>query len=84
MFIKDTLIQSLAAIGTQRLRAALIILAMSIGIASVSVLTALGDSARRYVVNEFEALGTNLVIVLPGRTKRRADSRRYSAKRPAI
>lgn len=69
MLIKDTLTQSLAAIGTQRLRAGLIILAMSIGIASVSVLTALGDSARRYVVNEFEALGTNLVIVLPGRTE---------------
>jgi len=69
MFIKDTLTQSLAAISTQRLRAALIILAMSIGIASVSVLTALGESARRYVVNEFEALGTNLVIVLPGRTE---------------
>jgi putative ABC transport system permease protein len=69
MFIKDTLTQSLAAISTQRLRAALIILAMSIGIASVSVLTALGESARRYVVNEFEALGTNLVIVLPGRNE---------------
>jgi putative ABC transport system permease protein len=69
MFIKDTLTQALAAISTQRLRAALIILAMSIGIASVSVLTALGESARRYVVNEFEALGTNLVIVLPGRTE---------------
>lgn len=69
MLIKDTLTQSLAAISTQRLRAGLIILAMSIGIASVSVLTALGDSARRYVVNEFEALGTNLIIVLPGRTE---------------
>ncbi|MGZ5028846.1 MAG: ABC transporter permease, partial [Methylobacter sp.] len=69
MLIKDTLTQALAAISTQRLRAGLIILAMSIGIASVSVLTALGESARRYVVNEFEALGTNLVIVLPGRTE---------------
>ena len=33
------------------------------------VLTALGDGARRYVVNEFNALGANLVIVLPGRTE---------------
>ncbi|MGZ5052931.1 MAG: ABC transporter permease [Methylobacter sp.] len=69
MLIQDTLTQSLVAIKTQRLRAGLIILAMSIGIASVSVLTALGDSARRYVVNEFQALGTHLVIVLPGRTE---------------
>ncbi|MCK9397876.1 MAG: ABC transporter permease [Methylobacter sp.] len=69
MLIKDTLTQALAALSTQRLRTGLIILAMSIGIASVSVLTALGESARRYVVNEFEALGTHLVIVLPGRTE---------------
>ncbi len=69
MLIKDTLNQALAAISTQRLRAGLIILAISIGIASVSVLTALGESARRYIVNEFEALGTHLVIVLPGRTE---------------
>jgi putative ABC transport system permease protein len=32
------------------------------------VLTALGDGARRYVIREFTTLGSNLVIVLPGRT----------------
>jgi putative ABC transport system permease protein len=52
-----------------RLRTALLMLAMSIGVAAVVMLTALGDGARRYVVNEFSSLGTNLVIVLPGRTQ---------------
>ncbi|GAB4121383.1 MAG: ABC transporter permease [Sideroxydans sp.] len=33
------------------------------------VLTALGEGARRYVVDQFSSLGTNLVIVLPGRTE---------------
>ncbi len=69
MLFKDTLIQAIGAISAQRLRAALIILAMGIGVASVTVLTALGESARSYIVNEFEALGTHLVIVLPGRTE---------------
>ncbi len=69
MFFKDTLAQAYTAIRAQRLRAALIILAMSIGVASVTVLTALGESARSYVVHEFESLGTHLVIVLPGRTE---------------
>ena len=32
-------------------------------------LTALGDGARRYVMNEFSSLGSNLVIVLPGRSQ---------------
>jgi putative ABC transport system permease protein len=69
MFYTDTINLALNAIKSQRLRAILIILAMSIGIASVNVLTALGESARRYIVHEFEALGTHLVIVLPGRTE---------------
>lgn len=51
------------------LRTALMVLAMSIGVAAVVVLTALGDGARRYVVGEFSALGANLIIVLPGRTE---------------
>ena len=51
------------------LRTALMVLAMSIGVAAVVVLTALGDGARRYVVNEFASLGTNLIIVLPGRSE---------------
>ncbi len=51
------------------LRTVLSMLAMSIGVAAVVVLTALGDGARRYVIDQFSALGTNLVIVLPGRTQ---------------
>lgn len=51
------------------LRTALLVLAMSIGVAAVVVLTALGDGARRYVMNEFSSLGSNLVIVLPGRSQ---------------
>jgi putative ABC transport system permease protein len=49
-------------------RTALSVLAMAIGVAAVVLLTALGDGARRYVVGQFSSLGTNLVIVLPGRT----------------
>lgn len=51
------------------LRTFLMVLAMSIGVAAVVVLTALGDGARRYVVNEFASLGSSLVIVLPGRSE---------------
>lgn len=50
-------------------RTLLMILAMSIGVAAVVVLTALGEGARMYVINQFSSLGTNLVIVLPGRTE---------------
>jgi putative ABC transport system permease protein len=52
-----------------RTRTLLMIIATSIGVAAVVVLTSLGEGARRYVRNEFEALGTNLIIVLPGRAE---------------
>lgn len=51
------------------LRSALLALAMAIGVAAVVILTALGDGARRYVIDEFSSLGSNLVILLPGRSQ---------------
>jgi putative ABC transport system permease protein len=65
----DTTRFALGAATGNRLRTVLLMLAMSIGVAAVVMLTALGDGARRYVINEFASIGTNLVIVLPGRTQ---------------
>ncbi|MDG3065494.1 ABC transporter permease [Thauera mechernichensis] len=65
----DTLRFATRAATAYPLRTALMTLAMSIGVAAVVVLTALGDGARRYVVGEFAALGAQLLIVLPGRTE---------------
>ena len=50
-------------------RTFLILLAMGIGVAAVVMVTALGEGARLYVVNQFGSLGTNLLIVLPGRSE---------------
>jgi putative ABC transport system permease protein len=50
-----------------RLRTGLSLLAVAIGATAVLLLTALGDAARRYVVEQFAAFGTNVVAVLPGR-----------------
>ena len=57
------------ALRGHRLRTVLSLLGVSIGVAAVVILTALGDGARRYVVDQFASLGTNLVIVLPGKTE---------------
>jgi len=51
------------------LRTLLMMIAMAIGVAAVVVLTALGDGARRYIVDQFSSIGTHLVIVLPGRSQ---------------
>lgn len=65
----DILSFSAKSLASTKTRTLLMILAMSIGVAAVVVLTALGEGARRYVVNEFSSLGTNLLIVFPGRTE---------------
>ena len=71
MKITDTLRFATNAATAAPVRAGLLVLAMSIGVAAVVILTALGDGARRYVVDQFSAIGTNLVIVLPGRSETR-------------
>ncbi len=58
-----------AALWGHRLRTLLSIAGLAVGIAAVVTLTALGEGARRYVIREFSALGSNLLIVLPGRVE---------------
>lgn len=67
MILRDLVSFTLRTLTGYRLRALLTLLAMAIGSAAVVVLTALGEGARRYVTTEFASLGTNLLIVLPGR-----------------
>ena len=58
---------SLQALQRYPLRTAMLLLAISIGVAAVVLLTAVGEGARRYVTGQFASLGTQLLIVLPGR-----------------
>lgn len=69
MKLRDLLHFSLRTITSYPARSFLIMLAMALGVAAVIMLTALGDGARQYVVNEFSSIGTNLIIVLPGRAE---------------
>lgn len=69
MHLRDDLHFGLRALATHRARTWLTLLAMGLGTAAVILLSALGEGARRYVVNEFSQLGTHLLIVLPGRNE---------------
>jgi putative ABC transport system permease protein len=66
---RDLLGFSAVALSRHRLRSVLSLLGVTIGVASVILLTALGDGARLFVVSEFAELGTNLLVVLPGKTE---------------
>lgn len=57
------------ALAGHRLRSALSLLGVAIGIAAVVLLTALGEGARRYVLDQFAQIGANFVGVVPGRVE---------------
>jgi putative ABC transport system permease protein len=69
MNLRDLVQFCARALSGYPLRTGLMLLAMAIGVASVVVLTALGEGARRYVAGQFTSLGTHVLIVLPGRNE---------------
>jgi putative ABC transport system permease protein len=56
---------SLRALGKNKLRAGLTILGVVIGIAAVTTIISVGQSASRLVSKEFETAGTNVLVVMP-------------------
>jgi putative ABC transport system permease protein len=49
------------------MRTGLLVFAVTIGVTSVLLLTSIGEGARRFIENEFSALGTDILIILPGK-----------------
>jgi len=49
-------------------RAFLTILGVVIGVAAVILMVSIGEGARRYIKSEFSALGSNILVVVPGKT----------------
>lgn len=54
---------------SHKLRVFLTLLGVSIGIFSVVILTSLVEGARLYVLQEFLELGSNLLIIIPGKVE---------------
>ncbi len=56
------------AVRAHRQRSLLTVLGIAVGIATVVLLTALGEGVRQFVLGEFTQFGTNLLGVFPGKT----------------
>ncbi len=69
MRVFDLILFAVGALVGHRLRTVLSIAGVAVGIGAVVALTALGEGARRYVTGEFEALGANILIVIPGKVE---------------
>ena len=69
MDIRDAIRLAARAVTAQRLRSFLTLLGIAVGIASVILLTSIGEGIHRYVLGEFTQFGTNVVTIAPGKTK---------------
>lgn len=52
---------------SQQRRNMLTILGFAIGVSAVTILSAMGDSVKRFVLNEFTQFGSNIIAVTPGK-----------------
>jgi putative ABC transport system permease protein len=63
----DLIKLALHSVFTQRMRSMLTALGIAVGIASVVLLTSIGEGVHRYVLAEFTQFGTNLIGINPGK-----------------
>ena len=68
MIFRKIVVNSLEALVENKLRSMLTMLGMIIGVSAVILLVSVGTGAKRYITNEFESLGTNVILLQPGRT----------------
>ncbi|MEI7924599.1 MAG: ABC transporter permease [Chloroflexota bacterium] len=66
MNLLDALRVALVMVWTNRLRSALTMLGMIIGVSSVIILVAVGQGAVKGIEDQIRGLGTNLVFITPG------------------
>lgn len=66
MTLLDAIISALDALRLHKLRSALTMLGIIIGVAAVIAMVAVGGGAREQVVAQIRSLGSNLLIVMPG------------------
>src|SRR5512135_1905985 len=69
MRLFDLLRYASGGVRGHRLRTALSLLGVAVGVGSVILLTSLGEGARLYITGEFASLGSNLLIFVPGKTE---------------
>ncbi len=62
---RENIQQAFETLAANRLRAALTLLGILIGVAAVIAMVAIGRGVQNYINSQFAALGTNLIFVIP-------------------
>jgi len=68
---------ALRALTTNKLRSALTMLGIIIGVGAVITLMSVGEGVQAYITGQFESIGTNLFFVIPGSFEEELDRPAY-------
>jgi putative ABC transport system permease protein len=67
----DHVLSALQALASNKIRSALTMLGVIIGVLAVTLLVSVGDGARQYLDQTLSGMGTNLLVIQPGRRETR-------------
>ena len=79
MEARESINVAFEALMSNKVRSALTMLGVVIGVLAVILLVSIGEGARRYISNELEGLGTNILIVTQGKTETSGSSMMMAA-----
>ena len=66
MRFDDVIEETAFSVSSNKVRSALTILGIVVGIASVIVMVAIGQGAQASITSSIESAGSNLIMVMPG------------------
>jgi len=69
MNINETAKSSSTALASNKVRTALTMLGVIIGVSAVILLVSIGRGIQNYITDQFNALGSNLLFVTPGKVQ---------------
>jgi putative ABC transport system permease protein len=74
MRVSENMLMALCNLKSNKVRSLLTMLGIIIGVAAVIVMVALGEGAKKKITESITAMGSNLLMVSPGRGHRRGGS----------
>ncbi len=69
MDFREAVVLAFEMLAANRIRTALTMLGVMIGVAAIILLVSLGQGATAYITRELTGMGTNILIITPGKTQ---------------
>ena len=67
MLFYDLLKFNFKVVSRQRIRSVMLLIAIAIGVLAINLLTGIGEGGKQFVLGEFNLLGKNVLIMVPGK-----------------